>query len=60
VGVAAGRGLGAGGGYVDESEDRAATAAREVEEETGWRPRPYWLSSGRSVPVISRIMSTSG
>jgi 8-oxo-dGTP pyrophosphatase MutT (NUDIX family) len=27
------------GGYVDETEDPAATAAREVEEETGWRPR---------------------
>lgn len=28
------------GGYVDEHEDPAATAAREVEEETGWRPGP--------------------
>jgi 8-oxo-dGTP pyrophosphatase MutT (NUDIX family) len=27
------------GGYVDETEDPAVTAAREVEEETGWRPR---------------------
>ena len=27
------------GGYVDASEDPAVTAAREVEEETGWRPR---------------------
>ncbi|TWD80142.1 NUDIX domain-containing protein [Kribbella amoyensis] len=27
------------GGYVDPAEDPAATAAREVEEETGWRPR---------------------
>lgn len=26
------------GGYVDDGEDPAATAAREVEEETGWRP----------------------
>lgn len=26
------------GGYVDEQEDPAVTAAREVEEETGWRP----------------------
>lgn len=26
------------GGYVDESEDPAVAAAREVEEETGWRP----------------------
>jgi 8-oxo-dGTP pyrophosphatase MutT (NUDIX family) len=27
------------GGYVDADEDPAVTAAREVEEETGWRPR---------------------
>lgn len=27
------------GGYVDPHEDVAITAAREVEEETGWRPR---------------------
>lgn len=27
------------GGYVDGAEDIAAAAAREVEEETGWRPR---------------------
>ncbi|WP_433526150.1 NUDIX domain-containing protein [Nocardia pseudovaccinii] len=27
------------GGYVDDAEDVAAAAAREVEEETGWRPR---------------------
>ncbi len=27
------------GGYVDDAEDAAAAAAREVEEETGWRPR---------------------
>ena len=27
------------GGYVDAEEDPALTAAREVEEETGWRPR---------------------
>jgi 8-oxo-dGTP pyrophosphatase MutT (NUDIX family) len=26
------------GGYVDPDEDPAVTAAREVEEETGWRP----------------------
>jgi 8-oxo-dGTP pyrophosphatase MutT (NUDIX family) len=26
------------GGYVDETEDPAVSAAREVEEETGWRP----------------------
>jgi 8-oxo-dGDP phosphatase len=28
------------GGYVDPAEDPAITAAREVEEETGWRPGP--------------------
>ena len=27
------------GGYVDHAEDIAGAAAREVEEETGWRPR---------------------
>jgi 8-oxo-dGTP pyrophosphatase MutT (NUDIX family) len=26
------------GGYVDEAEEASITAAREVEEETGWRP----------------------
>lgn len=27
------------GGYIDENENSAVAAAREVEEETGWRPR---------------------
>jgi 8-oxo-dGTP pyrophosphatase MutT (NUDIX family) len=27
------------GGYVDDGENPAVAAAREVEEETGWRPR---------------------
>lgn len=27
------------GGYVDDGESAAAAASREVEEETGWRPR---------------------
>jgi len=33
------------GGYVDPDEDPALTAAREVEEETGWRPRNMRLVS---------------
>ncbi len=28
------------GGYLDDGEDAARCAAREVEEETGWRPGP--------------------
>lgn len=31
------------GGYVDPDEDPAVTAAREVEEETGWHPRKMTL-----------------
>lgn len=31
------------GGYVDRSEDGPTAAAREVEEETGWRPRSMKL-----------------
>jgi 8-oxo-dGTP pyrophosphatase MutT (NUDIX family) len=44
------------GGYVDEEEDPAVTAAREVEEETGWRPGPmeHLLSFQ---PMISTIDS---
>jgi 8-oxo-dGTP pyrophosphatase MutT (NUDIX family) len=34
------------GGYVNPDEDPAVTAAREVEEETGWRPRNV-------VPLVS-------
>jgi 8-oxo-dGTP pyrophosphatase MutT (NUDIX family) len=34
------------GGYVDETEDPSVSAAREVEEETGWRP-------GRLEPLLS-------
>jgi 8-oxo-dGTP pyrophosphatase MutT (NUDIX family) len=34
------------GGYIDDGEDGAAAAARETEEETGWRPRsPGFLLS---------------
>jgi 8-oxo-dGTP pyrophosphatase MutT (NUDIX family) len=28
------------GGYIDDEQDPALSAAREVEEETGWRPAP--------------------
>jgi 8-oxo-dGTP pyrophosphatase MutT (NUDIX family) len=31
------------GGYVDADENPAVTAAREIEEETGWRPRSMRL-----------------
>jgi 8-oxo-dGTP pyrophosphatase MutT (NUDIX family) len=31
------------GGYVDDGEEPAAAAAREVEEETGWRPQSVEL-----------------
>ena len=44
------------GGYVDVSEDPAVTAAREVEEETGWRPgRIEQLVSFQ--PMVSTIDS---
>ncbi len=44
------------GGYVDASEDPATTAAREVEEETGWRPgRIEKLASFQ--PMVSTIDS---
>jgi 8-oxo-dGTP pyrophosphatase MutT (NUDIX family) len=44
------------GGYVDENEDPAVTAAREVEEETGWRPgRIERLASFQ--PMVSTIDS---
>ncbi|MGH3625034.1 MAG: NUDIX hydrolase [Sciscionella sp.] len=36
------------GGYVDADEDPALTAAREVEEETGWRPRSTGSSRASS------------
>jgi 8-oxo-dGTP pyrophosphatase MutT (NUDIX family) len=44
------------GGYVDAREDPAVTAAREVEEETGWRPgRIEQLASFQ--PMVSTIDS---
>lgn len=39
------------GGYVDPEEDPALTAAREVEEETGWRPRSMRLLT-RFQPLV--------
>ena len=39
------------GGYVDPDEDPAITAAREVEEETGWRPRKMTLLT-RFQPLV--------
>ena len=39
------------GGYVDSDEDPAVTAAREVEEETGWRPRRMTLLT-RFQPLV--------
>jgi 8-oxo-dGTP pyrophosphatase MutT (NUDIX family) len=44
------------GGYIDDAEDPAVTAAREVEEETGWRPgRLEQLASFQ--PMVSTIDS---
>jgi 8-oxo-dGTP pyrophosphatase MutT (NUDIX family) len=39
------------GGYVDSDEDPAITAAREVEEETAWRPRSMTLLT-RFQPLV--------
>lgn len=39
------------GGYVEPDEDPALTAAREVEEETGWRPRGMRLLT-RFQPMV--------
>ncbi|MEV6287606.1 NUDIX hydrolase [Kribbella sp. NPDC051770] len=41
------------GGYVDPNEDPAVTASREVEEETGWRPRDveYLMSAQPNVGI---------
>jgi 8-oxo-dGTP pyrophosphatase MutT (NUDIX family) len=39
------------GGYVDSAEDPAVTAAREVKEETGWRPRSMRLLT-RFQPLV--------
>lgn len=44
------------GGYIDPDEDPAVTAAREVEEETGWRPLRLELVA-RFQPMVSTIDS---
>jgi 8-oxo-dGDP phosphatase len=44
------------GGYVDDQEDPAVTAAREVEEETGWRPGRLELLTSFQ-PMVSTIDS---
>jgi 8-oxo-dGTP pyrophosphatase MutT (NUDIX family) len=44
------------GGYVDDQEDPAITAAREVEEETGWRPGPLEQLAAFQ-PMVSTIDS---
>src|SRR5262245_38127091 len=42
------------GGYLDPDEDPAVCAAREVEEETGWRPRSMELVLGFQ-PAVGTI-----
>lgn len=44
------------GGYVDDQEEPAVTAAREVEEETGWRPGELELLASFQ-PMVSTIDS---
>jgi NUDIX domain len=48
------------GGYVDQAEDSAAAAAREVEEETGWRPldKPQLVMTFQ--PMIGKRGLTAG
>lgn len=46
------------GGYVDPDEDPAITAAREVEEETGWRPRNVELLGSMQPNVASADAET--
>lgn len=42
------------GGLIDNDEDPAVTAAREVEEETGWRPREMELIVGYQ-PMVGTL-----
>lgn len=44
------------GGYVNDDEDPLATAAREVEEETGWRPGPLEKLASFQ-PMVSTVDS---
>ena len=43
------------GGTVDEGEDPALSAARELEEETGLRPRSPLVFLGRIAPDVGRL-----
>jgi len=45
------------GGYVDADEDPAITAAREVEEETGWRPRTPLAPLVAFQPMVGTVDS---
>ena len=46
------------GGYIDPGEDGIAAAAREVEEETGYRPRSI-EAAGNWRPRVRRAASGS-
>ncbi|MGH2944564.1 MAG: NUDIX domain-containing protein [Solirubrobacteraceae bacterium] len=47
------------GGWIDEGERPGAAAAREVEEETGWRPQPMReVGRWHNMPGISDVRCT--
>lgn len=46
-------------GWIDQDEDPASAAAREVEEETGWRPEPMReVGRWHNMPGISDVACT--
>lgn len=46
-------------GWIDDNEQPAAAAAREVEEETGWRPQPMRdVGHWHNLPGISDVSCT--